>query len=138
MEQIYHFFNVKIADANQAFLAINTAEGIQKWWTSGTEKKDNVFIFSFGENNVETFKVLNAVEPKTIEWQCTNGSTEWIGTIVEFKIEVRDDATIDISFRHYNWAEQTKFYAICNYHWGLFMKSLKLYLETGTGTPHNY
>jgi hypothetical protein len=34
-----------------------------------------------------------------------------------------------------NWREPTDFFASCNYHWGYYLRSLKLLLETGEGTP---
>jgi hypothetical protein len=38
-------------------------------------------------------------------------------------------------FTHADWAAQTLFYASCNFNWGLYMKSLKDYCESGKGKP---
>ena len=40
-----------------------------------------------------------------------------------------------LRFTHGNWRESTDFFASCNYHWGYYLRSLKLLLETGEGTP---
>jgi hypothetical protein len=45
-----------------------------------------------------------------------------------------DDATLLI-FHHDNWKAYTLMFAECSYTWGQFLKSLKLYCETGKGTP---
>jgi len=138
MAQIFHYFNIKSNDQAQIFEAVKTVAGIKSWWTSGTKQIDDCLEFTF--NDVGTmrklFRVTNASPNTLVEWECLEGADEWIGTKVEFKIIPKDDGTTDLSFKHDQWADQTEYFAHCNYHWGMFMKSLKQYIETGVGAPH--
>ncbi|MFT4601616.1 MAG: hypothetical protein ACI857_001799 [Arenicella sp.] len=135
MEQIYQYFNIKSTDLKAIFDAINTEKGIQDWWTAGTKKEDDVLHFTFNGNYTKSFKITNLLENKQVDWECIAGHDDWIGTKIEFKLVPKEDST-DISFRHYGWADQTEHFASCNYHWGLYMKSLKALIEDGEGTPH--
>ena len=138
MTQIYHYFNIKTSNRSEIYEAINTIRGIQGWWTSGTVKEGNQYAFSFAGSITETFRITGDIPNESVEWTCVDGAEEWIGTVVEFKLIPKGDGTTDVSFRHYRWAEQTSFYAVCNYHWGLYLRSLKQYIETGEGTPHQF
>ena len=84
------------------------------------------------------FQVFTNLEKhKRVEWESVTGDKQWIGTKIIFNIEPKKDS-INLRFSHINWKEQTDLFADCNYHWGLYMKSLKTYIETGKGNPHLY
>lgn len=135
MAQIFHFFNVKSSNRSLILNAINTEKGIKDWWTIGTKLENNVFHFTFNGSYTKSFKIINTDENDTVEWECIAGHDDWIGTRIAFKLKAKPDST-DISFRHYNWETESDHFGDCNYHWGLFMKSLKTLIETGTGHPH--
>ena len=40
-----------------------------------------------------------------------------------------------LSFHHNDWKDYTPMFAECSYTWGQFLKSLKLFCETGKGRP---
>ncbi|HKH60668.1 MAG TPA: hypothetical protein VKA49_07545, partial [Flavitalea sp.] len=86
----------------------------------------------------------------------TDGAGEWIGTTISFELQVGDKETLlnahpemsdqifqqeegsegtVLIFHHDNWKEYTPMFAECNYTWGRFMRSLKLFCETGEGRP---
>jgi hypothetical protein len=60
-----------------------------------------------------------------------------VGTKIAFDLEKQSDQTL-LRFFHTGWRQQTDFYASCNYNWGFYMRSLKLYSETGRGEPFEY
>lgn len=75
------------------------------------------------------------LEPPTkVTWECVDGDSEWIGTILTFNLVERDNATL-LCFSHLDWAEESEFFGICNHHWGPFLDSLKSLCETGVGQP---
>jgi hypothetical protein len=41
-----------------------------------------------------------------------------------------------VLFTHEGWKEETNEFASCSYTWALFLRSLKLLCETGSGTPY--
>lgn len=55
-------------------------------------------------------------------------------TDIVFEFEKRADATL-VRFDHSGWPATTDFMRDCSMSWAYFLESLKLYLETGEGTP---
>ena len=138
MTEIFHFFNIKTTEPQKIYDAITTKEGLASWWTTGVDAKPgigSIAEFKFLPNYHKKMKVTNLVENKLVEWECVYTDDEWIGTTFKFEIIPKEGST-DIKFYHSGWKEQNNFYGVCNYHWGLYMKSLKSLIETGEGTPH--
>ena len=100
---------------------------------------------------------ITGLEPsKRVGWLCITGVEEWVGTTISFNLEpgkqttmlsthpelkdqIRQQANPDtqtlVTLVHDDWRAYTPMFAECNYTWGLFLKSLKLFCETGTGRP---
>lgn len=136
MYSIKHYLIIK-SSANIIFNALVKQEGLSAWWTEDTvtdSKIGNIIEFHFGDLYHNKMKIKNLEEEKLVEWECIHGDKEWIGTKFSFELEQRENDTI-LRFVHSNWKEETDFFANCNYHWGYYLRSLKLYCETGEGTP---
>ena len=137
MAAIKHLLLIK-SPAEKIYSAITTKKGITNWWTEQTEIGNNVGetnIFDFGERYHNEMKIINLVPDKLVEWECIAGDQEWIRTKFIFEIEETDDDSSVLKFAHAGWRKETDFFASCNYQWGYYMTSLKLYCETGIGTP---
>lgn len=137
MADIKHFLVIK-APANTVYQAITAQEGLASWWTDETIAKPEIgFVneFKFGDRYHKEMKVTKLGKDKLVEWDCIQDDKEWIGTHLKFEMEEKNGNT-ELIFTHSDWADQTLFYANCNYHWALFMKSLKDYAETGKGAPY--
>jgi hypothetical protein len=137
MEKIFHNFDVKTS-ASKIYEELVTVKGLQNWWTNGTSgnaDKGGELKFSFGSNYVKTMKVTKTEKNKTVQWKCVHGPKDWIGTTLTFKLKQSKGIT-NVRFVHDKWKKANDFYGHCNYHWGLFMKSLKTLAETGKGMPH--
>ena len=79
-------------------------------------------------------KIITLTPNKKVEWKCINSIEEWIGTEVSFDMEEKDGKTI-VRFAHAGWRAVTDTFAGCTYDWAIFLKSLKSFCETGSGTP---
>ena len=135
MADIRHKLVIKVAP-EKVYEAITTQEGLASWWCKQTTAKPQVgFVntFTFGSSRNE-MKVTGLAPNKRAEWQCINSNDEWVDTNISFDLEEKDGRII-LRFAHSGWREVTDLFAECNYHWALFMKSLKSFCETGTGTP---
>ena len=124
------------ATPEKIYEAITTEKGLSNWWAKKTIAKPEVgFVneFTFGNDRNE-IKVTKLTPNKRVEWNCITAIEEWIGTDISFDIEEKDGRAI-LRFTHTGWKAMTDTYAVCNYHWAMFMKSLKSLCETGTGTP---
>jgi len=140
MPEILHLFNIKTTDASKVFNAITTMKGLAGWWTTettATPEVNTIATFKFLPNSYDEMKVIHLEKNKRVEWLCIKGDPQWIDTKITFNIEPSDDS-INLRFSHTGWRKITDFYAVCNFHWGLYLRSLKTYVETGKGTPHLY
>jgi uncharacterized protein YndB with AHSA1/START domain len=136
MPEIKHLLHIN-ATADKIYQAITKEEGLKNWWTdqtTATAKEEAVIEFRFGDRYHDKMKVVNLESNKRVEWLCIHGESEWIDTTFVFDLESNGNQTI-LRFTHGNWRESTDFFASCNYHWGYYLRSLKLLLETGKGTP---
>ncbi|GAA0544285.1 SRPBCC family protein [Chitinophaga japonensis] len=135
MAEIRHNVVIKAAPG-KVYEAVTTQEGIEHWWCKQTTAKPElgfVNVFTFGKTRNE-MKVTGLSPGKRVEWECLDAIEEWIGTRISFDLEERNGHTL-LRFTHAGWRAVTDTFAECNYHWALFMKSLKSLCETGSGTP---
>jgi uncharacterized protein YndB with AHSA1/START domain len=136
MVEILHFVHIQ-APVSIVYKAIASEEGLRSWWTEETiapNKEGAIAEFKFGDMYHDKMKIIKLEPNKKVEWLCIEGDVQWIGTVFLFDLEDKGEKTI-LRFRHGNWREATDFFAECNYHWGYYLRSLKLYCETGKGTP---
>lgn len=135
MPEIRHTLIIK-TNPEKVYEAITTQEGLANWWAKQTIAKPEVGfvnIFTFGTfRNEMKITILNP--NKKVEWKCINSIEEWIDTNILFELEEKEGHTL-LRFTHSGWLAVTDTFAGCNYDWGRFMTSLKLFCETGTGTP---
>ncbi len=132
MADILHRIAVKDIGPEAVFDAVATRAGIASWWIGETSGDDAVGgTLDFGAD----IKAL-VVErrPERVSWKVTQGAEEWIGTLITFDIR-NDGGWTVVLFKHEGWAEPVEFMHHCSTKWGVFMLSLKQYLETGTGSP---
>jgi uncharacterized protein YndB with AHSA1/START domain len=135
MIEIKHKLVIKTT-ADKIYEAIITQEGLSGWWAKQTIAKPeigfvNVFTFGTFRNEME---ITELTHNKKVEWKITHSIDEWMGTTISFDLEEKEGKT-NLRFTHSGWKATTDTYAGSNYDWGRFMTSLKLYCETGTGTP---
>ena len=141
MVDIIHRVGIK-ASLQECYEALSTIEGISGWWTeqtSGTSQIGKTIVVQFFSPEGKELGSMNmkvkALEPeKKVHWTITAGPEEWINTDVIFDLHQEEDYTI-ILFGHRNWREEVEFTAHCSMKWGIFMLSLKEFVETGKGRP---
>ena len=124
------------ATPEKVYSAVTTQEGLESWWCKQTTAKPEpgfVNVFTFGKYRNE-MKIITLTPNKKVEWKCINSIEEWIGTEVSFDMEEKDGKTI-VRFAHAGWRAVTDTFAGCTYDWAQFLKSLKSFCETGSGTP---
>jgi len=136
MPEIRHYLTIQ-APVDKVFRAISTQDGLRGWWTDGAtaEPKEGTHAeFRFGDRYHNKMLVRRLDSPKRVEWECLMGDEEWMGTTFVFELEPHAEGTA-VRFEHGKWRKMTDFFASCNYNWGYYMRSLKLFCETGQGTP---
>lgn len=136
MAAIKHLLVIK-ATPDVVYDAITTQKGLAGWWTvksTSEEKVGGMNTFAFSAEYYNEMKVLQMTPNTLVEWECLVGDKEWIGTHLYFNLEEKDGTTI-LRFSHEDWANETDFFGNCNFHWGIYLRSLKTLSETGKGMP---
>ena len=126
MPAIKHLLRIK-ASPEKVYQAVTSQKGLSSWWTAKTKADaiiGSVAEFWFSDQYHDKMYVKELVKNKMVEWECIDGDKEWIGTRINFSIFPDEDGTT-LLFSHYEWKEETDFYASCNFQWGRYMKSLK-------------
>jgi uncharacterized protein YndB with AHSA1/START domain len=158
MPNIHHALLIG-ATPEKVYHAISSKEGISGWWTPGTNAKpeiNSIVRIPFGSDYFKEMKIIELKPAQLVKWTCIHGVHEWVGTNLSFYLEPgdkralqdshpevqdqieqqeKDDKITLLTFHQDNWREYTPMYAECNYTWGQFLRSLKLFCETGKGTP---
>jgi uncharacterized protein YndB with AHSA1/START domain len=136
MERIRHTIDIDTGP-DVVYSAVTSQEGLRGWWTHQAIAEprvghENEFPFSSGDFNA--MRVVMLEPGRRVEWECTKGAEEWVGTRVVFDLEPVVGGT-RLTFSHTDWQEDTPFFRMCRKAWEWYMASLKQYCETGIGTP---
>ena len=71
----------------------------------------------------------------SVAWECIEGDSEWIGTTLNFKFGPHERGTM-VTFKHDGWDSIDGGYGNCNFDWARYFLSLRSYVESGQGQPH--
>jgi uncharacterized protein YndB with AHSA1/START domain len=127
------------APLDSVYEAVATKEGVSEWWTRdgvrGESSPGSTLQFFFGQPDPAAVMKVTRLDPAGhVQWSCTGGAEEWVGTTLSFDLTQKDDETV-VMFAHADWREPVEFMAHCSARWAYFLLSLKSYMETGKGTP---
>lgn len=146
------------ASADEVYKAITSQEGLSLWWTPKATAEARVHSIAhlpFGPNYHKEMKITALESNQLVKWDCIHGVDEWIGTNISFTLIAGEHETFQnqypeiqgqleqlksksgtlLIFQHNNWRDDTLMFAECSFTWAQFLKSLKLYCETGKGRP---
>jgi uncharacterized protein YndB with AHSA1/START domain len=122
--------------------ALTTHEGMVGWWTTdcecNAEAREATFRFRVdsGTKSV-TFKMLSADETGVV-MECIRATNnmDWLGTKLSFQLVAASGGT-RVELTHAGYPAKNELYDNCVKGWAYFLGSLKSYVETGKGTPHD-
>ncbi len=138
-----------LAPPSDAFRAVT--QGVAHWWTRPDQPLNNIgdrakFTFPPGVS-YWTFELTGMDRPTQIEWTCVDAlhihegqpkeiETEWLNTKVLWQI-TEEGSGSRIEMQHQGLTPELLCYDVCEAGWDMFfLSSLKQYLDTGKGTPH--
>jgi uncharacterized protein YndB with AHSA1/START domain len=135
---IYH--NVEInTTADNIYNAITSADGLEKWWplkSTGMPIIGGVYTFYFSPEYDWAAQVTHCEANKYMEWTMLQSDEDWHQTSLVFKIEPSTQVCI-LSFEHRGWREANDHFRRTSYCWALYLRCLKLYLETSETVRYN-
>jgi len=123
--------------------ALTTKEGIKGWWTldvaCDSEKKQATYRFpqKAGGAMEVTFQLLSA-DAAGLVMKCVaqNNNPDWLNTTLAFKLVPDGTAVTRVDLSHAGYPAKNELHAMCVKGWAHYLRSLKSYIETGTGEPH--
>jgi methyltransferase (TIGR00027 family) len=136
MEFIAH--HVHIAARPEAVVeAITTEAGLRGWWTDcevGRAPGEEA-VFRFDPPRQVVFRI-DRIDARGIEMTCVRNTSQpdWQGTHLALRV-VADGAGSYVDLLHDGYPARNVFYEVCVGGWAHHLKSLRLYCETGRGTP---
>jgi uncharacterized protein YndB with AHSA1/START domain len=133
MADINHEIKVNAAPED-VYRALTDASELAKWHTAGTSGIGNTFTTHPHDGPIFEWQVL---EPNThsVEWQCTSGPGNSVGTIARFKLSPTDDGWTLVEFSHTGWPDTNGNFRKCNTLWGILLYHLQQYLATKHAEP---
>lgn len=137
METIYHYFIVE-ASRDAVYAAVSSVYGIKNWWAdsvTGKYEQGKIIRIVFSDDMFIELEILVINQDEYLEWTCSDGPLDWKGTILSFTFEEIDLNNTVVKFKHSSWREMNDFFGECNFHWAHFLRSLKMFCETGKGLP---
>jgi uncharacterized protein YndB with AHSA1/START domain len=123
------------AEPDHVYEQVATPEGIAKWFTDATLRKnaetDVLELQLWGETN---FDVTELSPSSRIAWHCTSTDNPWFGTDMVFEFRAESGRTV-VTFDHLGWPETSDRFRDCAMSWAYFLESLRSLIEEGEGTP---
>ena len=139
MPEILHQLVIEVKPT-AVFDAITTQKGLSSWWTTDVKAEPIVgSIAEFGFNSRATvfeIRIVGLDRPHFVRWHCMIGHAEWANTDLVFAMTTHRGGTV-LRFAHRGWESSDGILAQCSYDWAMYLTSLKSYLETGSGSPHD-
>jgi uncharacterized protein YndB with AHSA1/START domain len=138
MPEILHRLTIE-APPSKVYQALTEERGLASWWTRDTVAEPLAGLTAqFGFANRQTvFRMFieKLEKDKTVTWKCLDGHPEWVGTIIAFHLEPSQTGTV-LNFSHTNWERSDGILPMCSFDWARYLISLKEYVTSGRGTPH--
>ncbi len=137
MKTIIHTVQVH-TQPETVYRALTTQAGVTGWWTDRATLDEGVnqsIDFSFvGDFNPRMLQTdLHPFD--LVVWRCVSGHGNWKDNTFQFKLRESNGETSLQFVQEYAQELDDDTYGTYNFNWGYYLNSLKLFCETGTGTP---
>lgn len=140
MAEILHALAIE-GTAAKVFEALTQERGLQGWWTRFTRATPEIGqINEFGFNGgafLFRMRIDELDENRHVKWLCLGGHPEWERTTITFDISPDPNGKgVLLEFAHSGWKRTDGVFAHCSYDWAQYLRSLRMLIEKGKGTPH--
>src|SRR4051812_49247122 len=88
------------ASKEKVLRAFTELNGVRGWWTEDAELTSDTpktFHFKFGSEYQNKMEVLEETA-NSAKWKCVDGSDEWIGTTLNWKVEEKSTGKTILRF----------------------------------------
>ncbi|MDB5802320.1 MAG: hypothetical protein JWL63_3259 [Rhodocyclales bacterium] len=134
------------ATPDAVYAALTTPQGLRGWWTQDCDVDTAVggtLKFRFGPH-YKHMRIEQLEPNREVRWLCTvahidvdsfTRKDEWVGTQIVFHLSPQGKGQTRLDFEHVGLVPSFECHEVCVAGWTSFIESLRLYAETGTGTP---
>ena len=126
------------AGRTEVFAALTSRTQLAEWWTrqvSGSGAEGEILRFEFEGDFNPAMAVTEAIRPERLVWKCVSGAERWQDDTFAFELREKGDATILKFVQEYTRQIDEESFGVFNHNWGYYLNSLRLFCETGSGTP---
>jgi uncharacterized protein YndB with AHSA1/START domain len=125
------------ATPEKIFQALTTEQGLAGWITPKAKTQASVGAvteLTFDSGNTLGFRIEALERPGRVVWAPAQAPIEWLESRLTFAATAAGSESA-LTFTHSGLPEGYPAYGFFTYCWGQYIRSLKLFLETGTGEP---
>jgi uncharacterized protein YndB with AHSA1/START domain len=135
MRAIHHLVRI-VAPPAKVFAALTNSKAVEAWFTDTRCERweAGAKVAWFGG---ETTMTIEEFQPDAKLVLKVHGGSGWDGTRIAFEVAKLDASRTLVRFDHAGWPEVSDHFRDCSMSWSYFLESLRLYLETGKGTPES-
>ncbi|MSR32973.1 MAG: SRPBCC domain-containing protein [Gemmataceae bacterium] len=126
-------------DPGRVFEAVSQPELLEKWWTHrslGQPILGGIYELDFGPGYQWEGVVVRFVPAGVFELKITNADPDWTGTLVGFELTAEGPGA-RLRFHHCGWREANEHFRVTSNCWGLYLRLLRRFLETGETIPYS-
>lgn len=127
---------VTIAGApEQVYAALTTLDGLRSWHTPRTAGSGHVgteWQFTSTELPEIHWEIAASEANRKVEWWCTEGPGESVGTTVLFEISDLGGGNTLLEVAHDGWSGTDGEFNEWDTRWGVLIDRIRQYLESGT------
>jgi uncharacterized protein YndB with AHSA1/START domain len=138
MAEILHTLPIA-GKPSKVYNAITEQNGLRSWWTRFTMAESTIgYVNEFGFGGAFKFemRVDELEKDEFVQWTCLAGHEEWVNTQIQFRLEpIEDKKHTLLHFSQTGWLRTNGVLPQCSYDWAQYLRSLKMYIEQGKGTP---
>lgn len=137
MADILHDFPIRAAPA-RVFSAVSDPKELDCWWTkrcTGSAIPGREYELWFGPEYDWRAKVSRCTPDSEFELLMTRADHDWTGSKVGFNLQ-GDNATTRVRFWHTGWPVANDHFRISTFCWAMYLRLLRLYVETGQIIPY--
>jgi uncharacterized protein YndB with AHSA1/START domain len=121
----------------QLYEAITTQQGLAGWYTPKTKAEPRmgaVIELKFDELTTLKFHVDEIEAERHVIWSGVQVPTDWEGTHIRFDMTPQGNM-VNLQFSQTGLPPAYEDLGVFSYLWGQYLRSLKVFLETGEGEP---
>ena len=136
MKKIIHFVRIH-ESPEKVYAALRDEDGLRSWWSTAVDidVSESVIHFHFAGDFNPDMQVTKSDTNRFVEWRCIAGHQNWLDNIFSFELRDVSGETGLMFTQIYAQELSDEVYGTYNFNWGYYLQSLKLFCETGVGTP---